>query len=213
MSGIVSMGRPVRRPYAPRMAPEARREQLLDVTLGVIAERGYDRVTIDAIAKAAGVTRPVVYGLFTNLDELLHALFQRQEERALAQLARVVPPTAPDDVDPDAMLVEALRGFLQVVAEDPETWQLILLPPESTPGPVRERVRTNRERVLGQIEPLIAWGIERRGGPTGLETELVARTLLGFCEESGRLVLADSERYSPRRLADYVASGLSALGR
>ena len=47
-----------RRRYAPRMAPEQRREQLIDAALDVILERGYGGVSIEAIAREAGITRP-----------------------------------------------------------------------------------------------------------------------------------------------------------
>ena len=56
-----------RRPYAPRMAPEQRREQVLDAALRVILELGYSGVSIEAIAREAGVTRPVIYDHFANL--------------------------------------------------------------------------------------------------------------------------------------------------
>jgi len=50
------------RPYAPRLLPEQRREQLLDVVLDVIDTDGVASVSMDAVARRAGVTRPVVYG-------------------------------------------------------------------------------------------------------------------------------------------------------
>ena len=49
--------------YAPRLLPEQRREQLLDVVLrSVIDTDGVASVSMDAVARRAGVTRPVVYG-------------------------------------------------------------------------------------------------------------------------------------------------------
>src|SRR5436305_9388968 len=85
-----------RRPYAPRMPPERRREQLLDAALSVIVEQGYGGVSIEAIARAAGVTRPVVYDHFPNLARLLHALVEREERYSLGQLDAVVPEQAGD---------------------------------------------------------------------------------------------------------------------
>src|SRR4030088_2214244 len=82
---------PPRRRYAPRMPPEERREQLIDAALEVILEQGYSGVSIEAIARVAGVTRPVVYDHFPNLGRLLHALIEREERYALAQLEQVVP--------------------------------------------------------------------------------------------------------------------------
>src|ERR1700749_4848174 len=88
------------RRYAPRMPPQQRREQLIDAALRVIIEQGYEGVSIEAIARIAGVTRPVIYDHFTNLASLLQALIRREENYALAQLAEVVPPEIPGDADP-----------------------------------------------------------------------------------------------------------------
>src|SRR6476659_9305582 len=84
-------GAKARRRYAPRMPPEQRREQLIDAALSVIIEQGYSGVSIEAIARTAGVTRPVVYDHFPNLGSLLQALIEREERYSLEQLARVVP--------------------------------------------------------------------------------------------------------------------------
>src|SRR5437764_11947834 len=80
-----------RRRYAPRMPPGQRREQLIDAALEVILERGYAGISIEAIARAAGITRPVVYDHFPNLNLLLHAVIEREERISLEQLADVVP--------------------------------------------------------------------------------------------------------------------------
>src|SRR3981081_1140654 len=82
---------PTRRRYAPRMPPEQRRQQLMDAALVVTLEQGYSGVSIEAIARGAGVTRPVVYDHFPNLGRLLRALIEREERFALAQLDAVVP--------------------------------------------------------------------------------------------------------------------------
>src|ERR1700744_6734849 len=84
-----------RRRYAPRMAPENRREQLIDAALNVIVEQGYEGVSIESIARMAGVTRPVIYDHFSNLGRLLHALIEREEDYALARVqgeAASIPP-------------------------------------------------------------------------------------------------------------------------
>src|ERR1700757_261738 len=103
-----------RRRYAPRMAPDKRREQLIDAALSVIVEQGYEGVSIEAVAKVAGVTRPVIYDHFSNLASLLRALIQREERYALDQLAAVVP-AAPQDGDPPELLAGGGRGVLGAV--------------------------------------------------------------------------------------------------
>src|SRR5579862_4956540 len=128
-----------RRRYAPRMPPEQRREQLIDAALQVILELGYGGVSIEAVARAAGVTRPVVYDHFPNLGRLLHELVQREERYSLQQLEQVVPED-PGDRDPVDVLASGVSTFLEAVQDRPATWRLILLPLEGTPELVRDHV-------------------------------------------------------------------------
>src|SRR6201988_2452813 len=115
-----------RRRYAPRMPPDMRREQLIDAALSVICEEGYERVSIEAIAKVAGVTRPVIYDHFTNLGELLQALIEREERYALEQLSVVVVNTPSDGGEPAEFFATGVRRFLDAVLTRPETWRIIL---------------------------------------------------------------------------------------
>src|SRR3954471_18950282 len=165
-----------------RMRAADRREQLLDVTLLLVLERGFHAVTIEAVAQAAGVTRPIVYKQFQDLGGLLQALAEREEDRALSQLARAIP-SIPGDRDPDDLVVSGIRLSLEAVQEAPETWRLILLPPEGVPAALVDRIERNRRTILRQLEKLVAWGLERRGGPKGLDAELFARLLLEMAED------------------------------
>src|SRR5438105_2575319 len=132
-----------RRPYAPRLPPEQRREQLIDAALGLILEQGYSGVSIEAIARIAGVTRPVGYDHFQNLGRLLHALVEREESLALAQLEQVVPDE-PGEQTPVELLAGGVRRFLEAVLDRPMTWRLILLPLDGTPAIIRDQVQANQ---------------------------------------------------------------------
>jgi AcrR family transcriptional regulator len=200
-----------KRPYAPRMPPAERREQLLDAALDLIAEQGYGGISMEAIARRAGVTKPVVYDLFSNRGELLMALLRREEERALALLAEVMP--AEPSVDPDELIVEGFRAFLESVAANPTTWRLIILPTAGTPDVVRQHVEAGRADVRSRLEGLLKWGIETRGGPKGVDTELAAQALEALGEHLARLVITDPERYPPSRVGDFVAGMVSVIER
>lgn len=67
-------------------SPKARRKalEIMEATITCLARRGYQGVTLDMIARTAGVTRPLIRHYFRNLDELLRTstqyirlLFQR----------------------------------------------------------------------------------------------------------------------------------------
>ena len=75
---------------SPRMTGADRREQLLDVTKAIVAGDGFHAVSIERVAREAGITRPVVYGHFGDLDGLLEALIDRETVRSISQLDDVI---------------------------------------------------------------------------------------------------------------------------
>lgn len=206
-------GGKARRRYAPRMPPAQRREQLIDAALEVILEHGYRGVSIEAVARTAGVTRPVVYDHFPDLARLLHALVEREERYSLEQLEAVVPAVSADarGQGPVEVLAGAVRRFLDAVMERPTTWRIILLPLDGTPAIVREHVEVNRARMLKRIETLVYQSIELGQLPAGLDVELAARAIRDLGEAAGRTVLTDPDRFTPDRYERFVQSVLELI--
>ncbi|HEX6388028.1 MAG TPA: helix-turn-helix domain-containing protein [Solirubrobacteraceae bacterium] len=193
------------------MPREARREQLLDAAMAVISRDGYAGVSIDAIAREAGVTRPVVYGAFDDLAQLLGALLDRQEARALSALLEALPPDLGAS-DPDAFLVGAVRRMIETVTSDPETWRPILAPAEGTPAAVRERIARDRDVFRARIEALLRMGVALRGGPQ-IDAEMASHALIAVAEYFGRMLLEDPARFDADRLVALAESTLSLLPR
>lgn len=197
------------------MPPAQRREQLIDAALKVILEHGYRGVSIEAIARAAGVTRPVVYDHFPDLARLLRALVEREERYSLEQLESVVPEVTANGGATGSAPVEALTGavrrFLDAVMDRPATWRIILLPLEGTPAIVREHVEVNRARMLTRIQALIERSIELGQLPAALDAELAARAVRDLGEEAGRTVLTDPKRFTPDRYERFVQSVLGLI--
>ena len=197
--------------YAPRLPPAQRRQQLLDSALAVIGADGYAGVSMEAIARTAGVTKPVVYDTFGDLGTLLRALLERQEALALAQVNEALPDQAA--MDPDEFVVAGLTAFLETVGVHPTTWRLILMPAEGTPDLVRDHVEAGRESVRERIEELLGRGLQARSGSGDVDVELASQCLLAIGEHLGRLVLTRPRLYSPERIATFAASLLGALER
>jgi AcrR family transcriptional regulator len=202
---------PKKRAYAPRMPPEERREQVLDATLALIAQKGYESVSMEGIARQAGVTKPVVYDLFGTLADLLDALLAREEERALLQLAELMPAPV-EDADPAQVLVDGLDAFLRAVEARPDAWRLSLMPVEAQPGIVRERVERDRTAIAKQLESIVRWGVERLEIPIE-DVELLVQTIIVLAEEGARKHLADPKRYSRERVTVFTRSLLESVQR
>lgn len=192
------------------MSAAERREQLLDVALEILCDQGAEALSIDAIAKGAGITRPVVYTQFGDLPGLLHALVEREEATVLTQLAKAIPASV-GEVEPDEVIVSAIASFLSAVKERPRTWQIVLTPPQGMPRSLHDKVVERREAVIEQITPLIAWGVTKRGGPAGLDHRLLARIILVLAEEAGRLVIARPDQFPPELLVSQARVLVSSL--
>lgn len=199
---------PRKRRYAKRLPLPERREQLLDAALRVLARDGYDNVSIEAIAKEAGVTRPVVYGAYDGLEPLLHALLDRTQKRALSQAMAILRESGTPD-DPDAWVLSAVDRLIDQVQDDPDVWRPVLGITQGAPAIVRDRIEATREVIRKYIAAALEAGLQLRGGPY-LDTQVVSHLVLVTAEEFGRMILEDPPRYDKQRLIDALAGLLAA---
>jgi AcrR family transcriptional regulator len=202
---------PRRRPYAPRVPLEERREQLLDAALWLIGEHGYRGASMEAIARRAEVAKPVVYRTFTSREALLTALLVRERERAFATLETAMPADL-GATTPEVLLGEGARAILAAVQSRPEAWRLILLPAGETPAVVRENVEAGRALVRRQITELVRWAFTQRPALADADPDIAARMLMAAGEEAMRLVLTEPDAYTPESFAAFALTLLRAVG-
>ena len=89
-------------PKFSRLSPEQRREQILDAANVLFAERTYDEVSIEDVARAAGVTRGLVHHYFGGRKEVYIALVERigayREDELRPPVGRSARARVADDV-------------------------------------------------------------------------------------------------------------------
>jgi AcrR family transcriptional regulator len=194
------------------MSAPARREQILDITAAVVVEHGFGAVSLQGVASAARISRPIVYEHFGDLAGLLNALISRETARALEQARETTLPDLSGG-DPAELMLQSLRGFLQAVQSSPNTWRLVLMAPEGAPEQLRAGVREGREQILGHLNESVAPLLLAGDGP--FDPEVTARILSALADEYARLLLTDPERFPSRRLlahARLVAGHIADLG-
>ncbi|WP_460850598.1 TetR/AcrR family transcriptional regulator [Nocardioides montaniterrae] len=197
-----------KRRYAPRMPVEQRREQLMDAALELLDREGYVALTVEAISREAGVTRPVFYAAYDDLSNMLDALLDRTRDRALGQVLQMLN-TSGDPTDVDAWMTRAAEGLLELVQEHPSVWKPILGLTRGAPAAVQDRIEATRDLIASYLAAGIEAGLDLRGGPF-LDAELLSRAALATAEEYGRLALRDPARYSKERLISAFAQMLAA---
>lgn len=184
-----------------RMSAAERRDQLLDVTRDLVVEQGFGAVSMESVARRAGITRPVVYGHFPDLGSLLDAMLERESSRALTQLATVLP--APEGGGSlRERLAGAMETYLRAVESSPVTWRLALMPPDGAPELLRARIEEGREAVIAVLAEVLS-----TSGPDGLDSpdpELTGRMISAASDAASRLLLTDPERYPVSRLMEHT---------
>lgn len=197
------------RPRQPRLPLETRRRQVLDAALAVIVEQGYAAATMEAIARRADVAKPVLYNAYKSRGELLYALLERERKRATAALAGGFADLSPATTE--ATIVTWLELFTRVVIENPQSWRLILSPPDGTPDEVRAHYRTGREQALRALQVLLKPVV-----PTGVsgkapDVELIAHALLAIAEQCARLLIDAPDDYPPERVLGFAKAGVRSM--
>lgn len=68
------------RPKRTRLAPEARRDLILDEAARLIQREGLAAATMEGLARECGISKGLVYNYFPTRDALLAALLRREQE-------------------------------------------------------------------------------------------------------------------------------------
>src|SRR5436190_1891085 len=189
------------RERAAHLGPERRRPLVLDAAFGLFLERGYEGTSMDAVARAAGVTKPVVYACFPSKEALFNELLRREEERVLGEIAAALPRDADLD-DPERTLVEGFTGLLRAVAASPEAYRVIFLGEGGANAAVARRVQRGRQLQVDAVNELVKrWlsgGQARAGGEQ--TARLIAQLIVGLAESGARAMLSDPEAWTPETL-------------
>jgi AcrR family transcriptional regulator len=131
-------------PAEPRK--DAQRSRLLDATLAVSAELGYEAVTITRIVTAAGVSRPAFYEHFASKQACFLTALQDVEVQLLASVAAQIARRGPQSAAPASIV--ALAQFAQ--AHSALARPIMNETMAAGPG-----ARDARDRAIGKIARLI----------------------------------------------------------
>jgi AcrR family transcriptional regulator len=172
--------------------PRAERErQMLETARALFAARGYADVTMDEVATAVGVTKPLLYNYYGNKEQLFLACMEPAAEALLEAVVSAVA-AAPDA--PGALRA-GIHAFFAFLDADGEAWRL--LHDETLPagGEIATRVNAYRARM----EALVTASIPSESRAV----EPLAVAIFGAAEALGRWWLT-AEGMSAERTAELL---------
>jgi AcrR family transcriptional regulator len=185
-----------------RLSRGDRMEQTLGVAHGLFAERGYGDVTMDEIAAAVGVTKPLLYNYFGNKERLYIACM----ERAGDSLTRTVGEAIAGTDSPGDALGAGVRAFFSFLDSDRAAWAVLFDETLPVGGEVADRVAAYRGQIVELVSSsLVAQIPAGRGKQARIEIEALSTALLGAAEELARWWLR-TEAISAHEAAELLIS-------
>jgi AcrR family transcriptional regulator len=176
--------------------------QTLAAAHGLFAERGYAAVTMDEIATAIGVTKPLLYNYFGNKERLYIACMERAGDALIQAIAGAVRETA----NPGDALGAGVRAFFAFLDSDRSAWAVLFDETLPQAGEVFERVAAYRGQILDLVSAsLLAQLPMRRREAAQVEVEALSTALLGASEALARWWLR-TEAISAEDAADLLIS-------
>jgi AcrR family transcriptional regulator len=121
---------------------------VLEATTRILDRQGSDAATTTRIAEVAGISIGTLYQYFSDRDEILDALQDREFERAMALVQGVLGKAGADGIAEDVAR-EVIRGLLALYAEAPGLHRVLALEGLRVTAP--HRVQAFDMRVIAVI--------------------------------------------------------------
>jgi AcrR family transcriptional regulator len=180
-----------------RLPAPRRRRQLLAVALRVFAQRGYHTTSMNDLAEAAGVTKPVLYQHFRSK----RALYLELLEDVGGQLRDEIDKATTEAGTPREQVHAGFRAYFEFVAEQQQAFQLLFGGGARRDEQFADAVRSVEVSIADSIAALIV--------VDGLDDDrrrLLAHGIVGVAEGTSRHWLANGMTGSAEVLAEQVAA-------
>jgi len=159
-----------------RMRAPERRRQILEVARKVFGRRGYHTVTMDSVAKEAGVTKPILYDHFPSKRELYLALL----EADLANLQKRLAEGLENSRGNRERIRASFQTYFDFVDEHAEGFRLLMQEAVGGDRHFQDLVFRFRDEVLGKVTEVLVR--ESKGNLDRDQARDVALGLIGMAE-------------------------------
>ncbi|WP_016700548.1 TetR/AcrR family transcriptional regulator [Actinoalloteichus spitiensis] len=176
------------------LTEQARRTQLIEVTIGLVAERGYAGTSLSRIAEGAGITKAAVLYHFPSKDAVVSAAHEHVLT-ALTSHVAVAVEAVPPEGGPGAY-VRAMIGHLR---EHPRHTRMIVEAMTQGDGDYDSSLRWR------PLASLLAAARQARGVTSELDLRTLAITIGGAVDAIVAERLAD-DGYDTEAAADLLVS-------
>ncbi len=138
-------------PKTKRMPRAQREQQMLDAAVRVFSRCGYHAASMDEIAEASDVSKPMLYLYLGSKESLFAACIRREADRLIAAVAQAAEP----GLETGEQLRRGLTAFFGFVAEHRESWIVLYQQARAQGEPIVEEVAAARRQVVDAVTALV----------------------------------------------------------
>jgi len=191
-----------------RLPAARRRRQLLDVAIGVFAANGYHQTTMNQVAEAAGVTKPVLYQHFTSKKELFAEVLRDLGGRLEESIGKATAVAT----SPRNQVRAGFVAYFRFVTEERDALELLFGVHSRQEPEFIEITRNLRASIAEATAALIdVEGLDRD------DRRFLAQGIVGIAEATSRHWIQEGGDGDPEVVAEAAADlawgGLRSLRR
>jgi AcrR family transcriptional regulator len=190
-------------PIGMRLRAAERRAQLLGVARRLFARDGYRGASMESIAEAAGVTKPVLYQHFSSKRALYEALLASE----LGRLTEELETAFSQAEDNGERLRRGFGAYLAFVDRHEDAFRLLFTEALGLDADFQEQVAAFRHWVAGRVATIIA----AEAGLAAPRARALAAAIVGMAEGAAAWWLDERRPLEAGELADELA-GLAWKG-
>jgi AcrR family transcriptional regulator len=198
---------------ARRLTADQRRQQLFVVALELFAQRGYRATTMDDIADAAGVTKPLLYQHFSSK----RALYLELVDSIAGELLAAVREAVVKADGPRQQVEFGFAAYFRLVVNKEAEFRLLYGRDHADDPELGRALRAVEDAIAEAIDPLIAAGLDddhRRllaYGIVGMAEGASRRFMAHRHEGAGDRALEEEAQRLAQRMADLAWAGLRSV--
>lgn len=193
--------------HAAKRLPRAEREQqMLEAAGHEFGKKGFAATSMDDIARACGITKPMLYNYFGSKQGLYDAMVQRAGQHLVASVVGVI-----SEADPLTRLRHAIAVFMEFVDQHRDSWRMVFAADgggNSSVEPYRRQMLEAAVTTLSQLgaAQLSAEKAQAIAAP-------YAHILLGAVEAAAHWWVSDSDMSLPQaqHMADATLLALAEV--
>ena len=190
-----------------RLPAAERRQQLVDTALTLFAQRGLHGTSMDDIADAAGVTKPVLYQHFRSK----RALFMELLEDVGRHLLQAITEATAVAASPREQVERGLTAYFEFVADHHASFVLLFGDGSRRDEEFAAAVNDVESTIADFVAALIDAGLDDD------HRQLLAHAIVGMAESASRRWVATGAKepasVAASRVANLAWAGLRAVHR